>query len=74
MLMSLLQLIAADLAGVDRLVFHSPGGGDHFDEARRILEGLRREKRDESQLTLSTRDLLSRIEKLNFEWGVGDGN
>jgi hypothetical protein len=70
-LMALLQVLAADLAGLDQLVFHvgDPRGRVPLAEALRLIEvGLG------TDLDLSTRELINRIEMIGFEWGVSDGN
>jgi len=70
-LMAMLQVIAAQMAGLDRLAFHvgHPGGMAPLDEALRIV-------RDDfgSAGRLATADLIDRIAATGFEWGVGDGN
>ncbi|MFL5331372.1 MAG: hypothetical protein ACJ8C4_20990 [Gemmataceae bacterium] len=71
-LMALLQLLAANLAGLDRLVFHTgdAGGTQAFhraNEVMRQLMGFDAEKRNLS-------DVVSHIESLGLQWGVSDGN
>lgn len=69
-LMSLLQLLAAGMAGVDRLVFHTigPEGAEPFEDAMRILE-------DELAPAgeMSPQELLDRIVGMGFSWGMTDG-
>ena len=67
-LMALLQLIAARLAGLERLVFHSRGGADHVEEAQRLLDSL--------PLANGSRvdDLIGAIHGHGFVWGFSDGN
>ncbi len=70
-LMALLQLLAARLAGIRRLVFHTvnrDGLATVADAERRLNEmiGGRRE--------MPLDDLFARIEAAGFEWGVSDGN
>jgi hypothetical protein len=70
-LMTLLQALAAAMAGLDRLVFHTgaPGGRVPLDRAVKLL-------REEIAIggTADTRELIERIEAMAFEWGVSDGN
>ena len=70
-LMTMLQFLAADLAGVDKLVFHTlnPQGTEAFSRAKNLYEEIAagREK-------LKVDKVLHRVEELGFEWGVGDGN
>jgi hypothetical protein len=70
-LMALLQLIAADAAGVERLVFHtvSPEGSKALENAT-ILARRAPLAADE----LATEDAIERIESLELQWGVSDGN
>lgn len=68
-LMTLLQLLAANMAEVDRLVFHAANsaGSRAIEKAKEILEG--------KLLPLnSLRAVVDKIDKMNFEWGVSDGN
>ena len=70
-LMALLQVVAARMVGLDRLVFHTgdPNGRAPLEEALRLLrEDLG------AELRLTTRELVARIEAIGFEWGVSDGN
>lgn len=69
-LMALLQVIAARLAGVDRLVFHSVGetGRADFNFAVRLIE------KDLGGASTGSRDLVRRIAAIGFEWGTSDGN
>jgi len=71
-LMTLLQLVAAVLSGVDRLVFHTVtlSGVAPFKEAREMLEREFSSGGQRVQLV----ELLSRIQSKGFEWGVSDGN
>lgn len=70
-LMALLQALAAAMAGLDRLVFHTggPGAGVPLEEALRLI-------RDDVATTgpARTRALTRRIQTIGFEWGVSDGN
>ena len=69
-LMALLQVVAAQMAGLERLVFHTgaPGGESALAQARRLLQELTR--RD----GVATEMLLGAIHAQGFAWGVGDGN
>ena len=68
-LMALLQLLAARLARIDRLVFHTgePAGAASFAKAEQLLERL-------ISSYLEIADLLTSIEAMKFHWGVSDGN
>lgn len=69
-LMSLLQILAAHLAQVDRLVFHSGRGAARpYLQAQEILESLL----PPGSLP-ETAELRGRIAAMGFEWGVSDGN
>lgn len=69
-LMSLLQLIAVSMTGIDRLVFHTigPEGETPFFEALRIVE---------EELAplgeLPTEELLDRVLAMGFSWGMSNG-
>lgn len=68
--MSLLQLIAAGMAGVDRVIFHtvSVEGAPAFEEALQILRD------DLAPLgELSSDELLDRLVAMEFRWGMSDG-
>lgn len=67
-LMALLQLCAARLAGIDRLVFHTLSGARAFDEASRILDEL------PWGSVVSTDALVDAVHERDFAWGVSDGN
>jgi hypothetical protein len=71
-LMSMLQIVAARLAGVEGLVFHAfdSAGKARFDEARAILD---REIAPVGK-AVPVGELIGRVERMGFEWGVGDGN
>ena len=70
-LMALLQLVAAHLARVDSLVFHTgdSGGADVFRKAERLCRKTLRL----GAASLSASDLLARIEAMGFSWGVSKG-
>jgi hypothetical protein len=69
-LMSLLQLLAAGMVGVDRLVFHTigPEGAAPFEEALRIV---REELAPAGELTSA--ELIDRITAMGFHWGMSNG-
>ena len=67
-LMALLQLLAARIAGVERIVFHSREGDAHLREAQRVLNELPLTEAE------STADLIDAVEARGFTWGVSDGN
>ncbi len=70
-LMTLLQLLAAHLSDVDRLVFHTghESGSDAFDRAKRALE--------HDLIPVGRKpgvsSLLREIEAIGFQWGTSDG-
>lgn len=70
-LMALLQRIAARLAGLDRLVFHSfdAEGTRAWEEARAIEQKLA-----PPGAAVETAALARTIEAIGFTWGVSDGN
>jgi hypothetical protein len=70
-LMTTLQVIAAEMAGVEQIVFHTgdPSGGASISEMRRLF--------DSDVIggpTVTVRELIQRIYGLGFEWRVSDGN
>lgn len=68
-LMALLQMLAARLAGIDRLVFHygSPEGrGDVECAAEVLLTVLCRVN--------TVQEIMDSVEGLQLRWGAGDGN
>ncbi len=71
-LMALLQLMAACLAEVDRLVFHThhKTGSDAFEQARGILERDLMPGGRQVDVSLLLRD----VQAMGFSWGVSDGN
>jgi Poly (ADP-ribose) glycohydrolase (PARG) len=70
-LMTLLQLIAANLAQIDRVVFHTgtEQGNLDFVKATELLAGLFRS----TEPQISMPDLIARIHAMEFQWGVGNG-
>jgi hypothetical protein len=71
-LMALLQLLAARLSGIDRLVFHThyKEGTDAFDAARQILDRDLLPAGSRPEVAALTRA----VEAVGFQWGVSDGN
>lgn len=71
-LMALLQLLAARLSQIDRLVFHTSdaAGSSDLAKARRILEHDLLS--DAPSVPVS--DLIDAIVEMKFQWGVSDGN
>jgi Poly (ADP-ribose) glycohydrolase (PARG) len=69
-LMALLQLLAARLAQIDRLVFHTTdvSGSKALATAQTILD------RDLAISEFSIPEILDKIYAMAFKWGVGDGN
>jgi len=67
--MALLQVVAAGMAGLDRLVFHTggPGGDVPLERASHILAGLGGGR-------IETQALVEDLVGMGFEWGVSDGN
>ncbi len=84
-LMALLQIIAASMSGIDRLVFHTvtPDGTAAFSKASKMFVGS---VMDRSWLTRLMKmapspdapvrldQILAKIQTMGFEWGVSDGN
>lgn len=72
-LMALLQVLAARLAGVDRLVFHThtPDGTAGLREALEVLGRLWQGRADGE---VEVGPMLDALEAMRFPWGVSDGN
>ena len=72
MLMTLLQLLAARLAGLDRLVFHTGDGAGPpaYFQASQTLHQI--QGSDATPRKVS--DLVDQIESMGLQWGVSDGN
>lgn len=68
-LMVMLQLLAARLAEIPKLVFHLGSAAEHpaFDEGRQTLQRLLRS-------TTTVDGLRNRIVEMGFRWGFSDGN
>ena len=67
-MMTLVQLLAADMAGVARLVIHvgDPSGRTSVERALALAPDL--------ATATSATDLIARAEALGLVWGVSDGN
>lgn len=70
-LMTLLQLLAAHLAQIDRLIFHTSdrSGSEALATAQEIFQNL---TTADSSILVS--DLITQIHAMDFQWGVSDGN
>lgn len=66
-----LQAVAAAMAGVDRIVFHTgdPSGKAAIRESRGLLDSI-----SAGRTTVDVRAVLEQINALGFEWGISDGN
>ncbi|MGI0485427.1 hypothetical protein ACN4EK_08330 [Pantanalinema rosaneae CENA516] len=71
-LMALLQLLAARLSHIDRLVFHTSdaAGSNDLAAARHILAN----ELLANDAPVSVSSVIDAIVAMRFEWGVGDGN
>ena len=69
-LMAVLQLIAAETAGVDQLAFHSalPPDESSLNEAKRILRDAAGSSRE-----IPTATLIEHLAAMRLPWGVGNG-
>ena len=67
-LMTLLQMLAACGSGVSAFVFHSGSDSTAYGEALEMLEQMLPTGQE-----VRVADLLSQIEGMWFEWGVGNG-
>ena len=70
-LMGALQILAARMAQIHRLVYHTfdHAGSASLTEATDLLASL-----GASGRSVETRNLIHQIEAAGFEWGVSDGN
>jgi hypothetical protein len=71
-LMTLLQLLAARLARLDRLVFHTGDatGSQAYHQATRTWQQVA----ECSSQPRALSDIVLQIESMGFQWGVSDGN
>jgi hypothetical protein len=69
-LMAFLQLCAAQLAGIDCVVFHTvaPRFSEAYERALRLLGELAPGPR------IDTNEVVDKVHALGFEWGRSDGN
>lgn len=66
-LMAVLQLLAAEWAGVDEVVFHTGTDGEAaLASARQVIAGLSE--------SIATEDLIATIVDKAYKWGISDGN
>lgn len=70
-LMAILQVIAAEMAGVGQLVFHSGGSAEEasLKEAMGVLEGTLAASGE----VVTATALIERLVAMRFAWGVGNG-
>jgi len=70
-LMTMLQALAAQMAGLEQLVFHTgtAGGGAPLDRALHLLR-----EDIASAAPVATNEVIARIDDMAFQWGVSDGN
>ena len=68
--MTLLQALAAEMAGIDRLVFHTgdASGTTAFQAAQQVIAG------DLNGPPGEIAPMIDRIAAMGFEWGMSDGN
>jgi hypothetical protein len=71
-LMALLQLLAARISQVSRLVFHTgnTSGKQILIQSQQILDELL----GSASLAIEIDHLIDRLYELDFQWGIGDGN
>jgi hypothetical protein len=69
--MSIIQVMAAKMAGVDILYYHTYDNKNskHFEIGMKILND-----KIESKDDFSVSDIILFLEKEEFKWGVSDGN
>jgi hypothetical protein len=70
-LMAMLQILAAEMAGVERLFFHT-GGPRGADDLRTAIEKI--DGHFATAPVMDTRHLIEQVAALGFAWGVSDGN
>lgn len=71
-MMALLQMLAAKMSGVDRLVFHTgnAAGTRPYQEAHDLLRAVL----GDGRRAVPLRMVILELEALGFEWGESDGN
>jgi hypothetical protein len=62
--MAILQIVAAQLANVDTLVFHSHKSPEAFEKGLEFLSNLKE---------TNTVKIIEAIEKQGYKWGQSDG-
>lgn len=69
-LMSMLQILAAEMAGVEQLVMHTVSDSlmGAVDAAQKASASLARERGGD------VREMIAVLTAMGFEWGAGDGN
>lgn len=70
-LMAALQILAAEMAGLERVVFHTgeAAGAAAINDAKQLFEPDRI-----TGSPMAAHDLIELIDAIGFEWGVSDGN
>ncbi|MBE9114323.1 hypothetical protein IQ249_00280 [Lusitaniella coriacea LEGE 07157] len=71
-LMALLQLLAAHLAKIDRLVFHT--GSVARDRDFATAQAILKENLIAGRSTVELSALIGKIHAMDFPWGISDGN
>ncbi|MCP4633609.1 MAG: hypothetical protein GY855_11840, partial [candidate division Zixibacteria bacterium] len=71
-LMAILQMLSARVAGIDSLVYHTfhVESSRKYEEALKILDTELIPDDQEVQII----NILSKIERMKFDWGFTDGN
>lgn len=71
-LMAILQMLSARVAGIDALVYHT----FHAESTKKYEEGLNILNKDliPDDQEIQIVNILFKIEKMKFDWGVTDGN
>ncbi|RUP39016.1 hypothetical protein BC936DRAFT_138375 [Jimgerdemannia flammicorona] len=68
--MYLMQMAAAELAGIDKIVFHFVNEKQVFSQAHKLYEDLRVEGGPE----MTVHQFCEKVGKKRFKWGYSDGN
>lgn len=73
--MALLQFLAAHLASIDELVFHTVNNDEPCNDAYKIFKAqLPSGAGGGSNSDLTVSKVLQNLEEMNFKWGMSDGN
>jgi hypothetical protein len=77
--MAILQILAARLAGVDKLVYHtfSRQFSEAYEEGLQLVETklLVPKSSEQGEVTsISLANIVDQITDMDFEWGESDGN